>query len=743
MLPSSARSSSEDTFFVGNPDTTASGEVNVSGVRLSDDVSFLGFTREGQDAFEPFEDHAVNVPQPSRARQWLHALTEEPHVAGTAQDYKTAIYVRDQLLEMGFSVEIAEYHVLLNYPKKVTARLIHPEEFKIPLRESGFPLDKDSYSETAFPAFHGYGASGKAEGQVIYANYGRVEDFDRLEDLGVAVEGRIILARYGKIFRGLKVKNAQQRGALGVLLYSDPADDGYMKGDIYPIGPFRPDSAIQRGSVQFLSLNPGDPSTPGWASVPGARHIEYSEISEMARIPSLPISYGAARPILKGLAGFEVPQGWQGGLPFAYHTGPGVSEIEIEVVMDYAIRPIWNVIATIKGTETPDRWVMIGNHRDAWTYGAVDPGSGTAAWLEAARAVSEAVKNGWKPRRSLVFASWDGEEYGLLGSTEWGEQFSEKIKEKVVFLINVDSAVAGLDLDLAGVPSLRDFMLQVAADEKDPRQGKSLRSLWVKAQQEKWATSGPVSLSRPEAIFVPQMRSIGSGSDYTVFLDHLGIPVLDVDFRGRYGVYHSLYDNFFWMEKFGDPGFIYHATAARLYTRLLMRASSSEILPFRFSAYGFALKEHLDELKRIIIRKRRLPEGHERLDWTSDFSTMDTVVERFFLTSQSLDRALDKVQGFSRLNRPSLGAINDALARLEQAFTDPTGLPGRDWFRHLIYAPGLTTGYASWPMPGMRQAIEQNRAELFARESLRIAERIQVASEAMEQIQTLLAALRE
>ncbi len=465
----------------------------------------IGFTPTSGKKQREAEAHALTVPTPDNARRWLRILTAEPHVAGTPADYKTAVFVRDKLREWGWKADLAEMQVLLNYPDPPSLSLRRPISRDFDLDEAPIATDKDSASTKAFGAFNGYGASGDASGQVVYANYGRPEDFSSLEKMGIEVKDKIVLVRYGELFRGLKVWNAQKRGAKGILIFSDPADDGYAKGDVYPHGRFRPGSAIQRGSVQFLSRGPGDPSTPFGPSVKGAKRLPLSErqlaeqvvlqrpnlpdqlaclndrdwekqtglklVDSMAIIPSLPISYDTAHELLKVLAGPNVPSGWQGGLPLAYHVGPGPAEVRLSVSMDYQIRPIWNVIATIPGTEEPDRWVMVGNHRDAWVYGAVDPGSGTAATLEMCHALGEAVKHGWKPRRTLIYASWDAEEYGLVGSTEWAEEHAEDVKKKAVLMLNVDSAVTGSELTLGGIPSLRDFVLEAAGTVNDVRSG--------------------------------------------------------------------------------------------------------------------------------------------------------------------------------------------------------------------------------------------------------------------------------
>lgn len=730
----------------------------------------IGFAPASRGAQAKAEALALAVPTPERARAWLRTLTEEPHVAGTPADEKTALFIRDKLREWGWQTESAEYQVLLNYPTGVSLEIVRPNAQKLKVIEDPLAADKDSASPAAFPAFHGYGVSGDVTGQVVYANFGRPEDFAALDRLGVEVKDRIVLVRYGELFRGLKLRNAQQRGARGVLIYSDPADDGYGKGDVFPHGPYRPGSAIQRGSVQFLSLQPGDPSTPHGPSVKGAERLpidprngfprrefgfdeavrKWEEETGLVRndyfpaIPSLPISYEAAAPILSSLGGPNVPGGWQGGLPLAYHVGPGPVEVHFSVGMDYQIRPIWNVIGTIKGSVEPDRWVLIGNHRDAWVYGAVDPGSGTAATLEMCRALGAAVKHGWKPRRTIVYASWDAEEYGLVGSTEWAEEHAGELDARAVLLLNVDSAVAGTELDLDGVPSLRDLVLEAAGAVTDVRSGKTLREVWIAQRRASWAQNAPLDLDdgvwkgtaaaeRPASPFVPQMNPLGSGSDYTVFVDHLGVPAVDAGFKGSYGVYHSIYDDFYWMEKCGDPEFLTHATAAKLYTAIAMRAAAAEVVPLRFVPYGEALREHVDDLRRLLARKARgasSPPAKSPLTFEG-LPALIQAVRAFQGQAALLDRATEALARRDGEEPGRLSRVNDALMRIERAFLDPDGLPGRPWFRHAVYAPGLTTGYASWPLPGVRQAILEDDPKMLSSQMLALVERLRAATEAM------------
>jgi len=752
-----------------------------------DDGPMFGFTSASKAAQGKAEAHALGIPTPDAARAWLRALTEEPHVAGTPADHKTAIDVRDKLRSWGWQADLAEYDVLLNYPTRAELSIVLPKPFPLKTTEDIVTPDKDSASPDAFGAFHGYGVSGDVTAQVVYVNYGRPEDYTVLERLGVNVKGKIVLARYGEVFRGLKVRNAQKKGAKGILIYSDPVDDGYGKGDTFPNGPYRSPSSFQRGSVQFLSLGPGDPSTPNGPSLKDAARLpidpkhgflveggqqrlganvisvtspedikEWEKTTGIVRedfyatIPSLPISYESARPILEAMGGPNVPGGWQGGLPMPYHVGPGPVEVHFGVEMDYKVRTIWNVIAQIKGEVEPDRWVMVGNHRDAWVYGAVDPGSGTATTLEMCRALGSAVKQGWKPKRTLVYASWDAEEYGLVGSTEWADQYASEISEKAVMLLNVDVAVSGPDLDVDGVPSLRDLVLDAAGGVNDVRSGRTLRDLWVAKKRAAYSAASAVDLggvwdaSNPEEAskvlanghrkFSPQMNPLGSGSDYTAFLDHLGVPSLDVGFSGRYGVYHSIYDDFFWMEKFGDPEFVTHATAAKLYTLIAMRAAGADVVPLRFTPYAEALREYVDDLRRTLARKARAAEGDSGRppQVFEGLVKLVAAIKGFESQSLAVDSATEGLTHREGVQPAQYAKVNDALTRVERQFLLAKGLPGRPWFKHSVYAPGLTTGYASWPLPGVRQGVLDSDNEMIAAQTAQLIERIDAATAALK-----------
>jgi N-acetylated-alpha-linked acidic dipeptidase len=447
------------------------------------------------------------------------------------------------------------------------------------------------------------------------------------------------------------------------------------------------------------------------------------------RIPSLPIAYAEAEKILRRLAGPRVPDEWQGGLPFAYHVGPGSASAAMDVQMDEGLKPIYNVFARIPGSAEPERLVILGNHRDAWTHGAVDPNSGTTSMLEAARGLAAAVKEGWRPRRTILLASWDAEEYGLVGSTEWAEDRAADLAKNAVAYLNLDSSVTGSDLDVGGVPSLRDLAVEAARDVPEPRKGKSVGEAWEARERKDWARRAPVELGTADESFEMRLDALGSGSDYTAFLDHLGIPSLDFGFEGRYGVYHSVFDNFQWMSRYGDPEFLYHTAAARLYGLMAMRLASAEVVPLRFASYARSLRQDLDALRRDAIRRARTapePGSSEKPPITPDFGPVLEALTDLDAAGREADAAAERIAGTG--DEAAARRLSDALIGVERAFVSEEGLPGRPWFRHLLFAPGTTTGYAAWPFPGLAQAVEDRDAALFETEARRVAAAIRAAA---------------
>ncbi|HYM79867.1 MAG TPA: M28 family metallopeptidase [Candidatus Limnocylindria bacterium] len=681
----------------GSARPAAAEPTRITGFRLSDTSEQLA--REARAAAAIHRD---------TLRRHLRILTEEPHVAGTPQDRATAEYVRQRLAAYGWDARIETIPVYLNYPREHRLELIEPTQATLAVRERGLLGDKDAFDVAAFDGFHGYGAAGDVTAQVVYANYGDVDDFKKLTDLGVDVRNKIVLVRYGKIFRGLKVRNAEKVHAAGVIIYSDPLDDGYGKGDPYPRGPARPDDGIQRGSVQYLSEGPGDPTTPGWPSTEKGKRLRASDVRGIPRIPSLPIAWSEAARILEALEGPAAPSGWQGGLPFSYHVGPGPAKVRLKTDHDYAVRPIWNVIATLKGRERPNEWVMCGNHRDAWTYGAVDPNSGTIAMMEMARTIGGLLESGWRPRRTLVLCSWDGEEYGLLGSTEYCEGNAAALRAKAVAYLNVDAAVSGKDFRVNGTHALRDVLVQAMGEVQNPEKRASVFDAWRdKAWSEaraEWAHRNRERRWRGETErpFFMNVSPLGSGSDYTAFVDHLGVPALDLRFEGLHGSYHSMYDDFEYLDRVVDPGYAYHLAMTDLWTRVALRLAEAELLPLRYSN---SAQYVLDELQAI---EERLDDARAGVDSTqklaADFAPIRAAGERLLAAARAFEDRCDRALEGEPWPGGSATAANAKLIAIERAFIGP-GLPGRTWFRHEIYAPGLNTGYAPVPLPRLGQPL--------------------------------------
>jgi N-acetylated-alpha-linked acidic dipeptidase len=677
-----------------------------------------GFTAENAAAERRWEEQFRAVPSPASAREHLRRLTLEPHIAGSKEDYATAVYVRDQLRSYGLDAQIREYQVWMNYPNAPTVlELITTHRQKLETREAIVPGDPTSSNPKITPLFNGYSASGDVTAPVVYANYGLPNDYEELQKAGVDVKGKIVIVRYGNSFRGVKAKVAQDHGAIGCIIYSDPADDGYMQGDVFPKGPWRPVASGQRGSVQYLFDYPGDPLTPGRPAIEGVPRLKPEEATDLTRIPVQPIAYDVARQIIAPLKGPVRPRGFQGGLPFAYHVG-GTDDVKVRLKtdMDYKQRPIWDVITRIEGTD-PNRWVVLGNHRDAWVFGAVDPNSGTSAMLEVGRGFGQLLKSGWKPGRTIVSCSWDAEEYGLIGSTEWAEEFAGELKDKAVAYLNLDAAVSGPHFGAQTVPSLWKLVRAVTRDVKDPKSGKSVYQQWqdrtrdLRTEEERH-TEG-------EARIGP----LGSGSDYTPFLQHLGIASTDMGFGGDYGVYHSAYDSFYWMDHFGDPGFVYHVAAAQIWGTLAMRLADADGLPFDYTDYAFEIRGFFREAMKLA--------GWRNLVDALDDKPMTAALDDFSKEAERIEKA--RQDAIKSNDRAKLARINDALMNAERQFIDQRGLRGRTWYKHQIYAPGIYTGYAAQPLTDFRQALDDRNAANAKEGLVRITEAVKRATATLKQ----------
>jgi N-acetylated-alpha-linked acidic dipeptidase len=629
------------------------------------------------------EELLVRTVTPAMARRHLKALTEHPHLAGTPGDWATAMYVKKVLDEAGFETDIEEYHVLLPSPVSVSLELTKPVRVPLDLREQPFPWKDDSLAKhPSFLTFNGYSPSGTVEAEVVYAQYGRSEDFDWLESKGVSIKGKICLIRYGKIFRGLKVREADKRGAAGVLLYSEPDDDGYRKGDVYPNGPYRPKTGVQRGSIMYISELVGDPLTPGRPATKDAVRLKREECTWLPKIPCMPISWGNALRILEHVKGHNVPKDWQGGCPTTYHTGPGPVQVKMKVVMDEKVQPIWNVIGRLRTKKTTDKYVLIGNHRDGWVYGAIDPNTGSAVTLEAMRALGELVKKGWHPRVEVRYASWDGEEQGLIGSVEHAEDHREDLQANCLAYFNCDAAVSGGRFSAKSTPELVG-VLAYAAARTMAHDGKG-RILT------RWARGGTR----------PPVGNLGSGSDYTAFLCHLGIPAFDFGSKGGHGVYHSMFDNFETVSKYLDPGFKIHASVARFLAIATHHFASAAVPPIDLAAIAPYLKSCAGTL-------RDLPE-HRR---------------------EALLAAIDAFAEVA-LAHPASEA---KMIAMHHAFLDPEGLQNRPWYRNLIVAPGRDLGYGATVMPGIAEALADQDAVRAEHELRRMIGCIEKATAIMKQ----------
>jgi N-acetylated-alpha-linked acidic dipeptidase len=673
------------------------------------------------------ESRFLAAPDSKLAEEHLRILTKVPHMAGTIEDKATAEYVARKFREAGLDTEIVEYKVWMNYPAEIKVDMTAPAGIEMhgPTREH---VDNDAYQDDprVVMPFNGMSPSGDAEADVVYANYGTPEDFDKLDKLKVDVRGKIVLVRYGQNFRGVKVFVAQEHGAAGVIIYSDPADDGWRRGDKYPEGPWRPDTGVQRGSVGYMFEFPGDPTTPGVASVPAlpdSQRISPQQSAQMPKIPVTPLSYHDVWPVLQHLGGPDSPREWQGALPFTYHVGPGPAKLKMHLRQDYQFRTLWDVIGRVPGRDLPQEWVVAGNHRDAWVYGAVDPNSGTAAMLEAVHGVGDLLKSGWRPKRTLIFASWDGEEEGLIGSTEWVEQHEAELENAAAYF-NMDVAVSGPKFGASAVPSLKQFLRDVTKVVPSPKGG-TVYEAWQKgAQPDALSAQSPTeAIGDSRRLPAAQVKGdvpvgdLGSGSDYTAFLQHLGIPSSDVSSSGAYGVYHSVFDNFAWFKKFGDPDFVYEQQMARIFGLEAVRMADADVLPYDYEEYGKEIAAYVDA-----ARKRAEDKFGEHV---INFGAVNAAARHFEAAG---------VKMLAKQKNPPQNAVrlNQALRGAERALLMPQGLPHRPWFRHVIYAPGEYTGYAAVVIPGVNEALDKGDSERARQQLAALTAALERAAKALE-----------
>ena len=639
-----------------------------------------------EDAEEQAYRSLVSSEQISKFHRYL---TAEPHPAGSARNNELAQWVAAQWREQGLEdVTIHQYDVLNSTPREVSLEMIAPKKYRAVLREAPYDLDSDTRNPNVSGAYLGYSASGEVTAPVIYAHSGNPEDYAYLRKHGVDVRGKIALVRYSNpySYRGFKALTAQRLGVAALLIYSDPEEDGYKKGPVFPDGPWGPESHIQRGAITYDFLEPGDPLTPGWASVPGAKRIPPEQAVSLPTIIALPLSWHDAEPLLKNLDGPVAPDEWQGGLPLKYRIGGSRVRVHVKVDMNTSIEPYYVPEARIHGSESPDDWVILGNHRDAWVFGGVDPSSGTAAMLELTRDLGQLLKQGIRPKRTLVICSWDGEEYALTGSTEWGEQYADELKKKTVAYLNVDEATSGKDFQGDAVGSLAPLLVEVSRTLTAPS-GRTLYEEWKSSRQNELHQAEQISDSD-----LPNTK-IGSGSDHTVFLNFLGIPTVGLTFVGPYGVYHSMYDDFYWMNHFGDPGYRYHALMSQLWGVMALRLADADILPFDFASYGGSIRKFVMAL-----------DSANHLSAKIDLLSLQDRVSAFEAAGRELNESTSRAIASGRLAAAVAEGVNQELMQVERNWCNPDGIPGRPWWKHSLYGARYT--YAHLELPGITEAAE-------------------------------------
>ena len=683
-----------------------------------------GFDMTAAAAQAELEQRLKGVPDPSRVREYLRTMAEEPHHTGSEQGVRVAAYVHEKFEEFGLETSYHEFTGLMPTPVSRSLELLEPERYVAKLAEPALTEDKDSSDANGLPTYNAYSPDGDVTAQVVYVNYGMPADYEKLDELGIDVKGKIVLARYMGGWRGIKPKVAAERGAVGCIIFSDPKDDGFFKGDVFPQGRYRPEWGVQRGSTMDMPTYPGDPLTPGWGSEPGGRQLEISEAKTLPTVPVLPISWADALPILRNLGGPVAPEEWRGSAPVTYHIGPGSSKVRLRLEFDWAIPTGRNVIGMIRGSELPDEWVIYGNHHDAWVNGATDPVSGNAALMETARTLGEAVKQGWRPKRTIIFASWDAEEWGLIGSTEWVEKNADELRDKAVVYFNSDSNTSPT-LRLSGSHTLERFMNDVARSIEDPRSGKSV---WEELKTKSLENASDEKKKEIDSRKDLRISALGSGSDYTAFIDHLAIASTNASFGGGgTGVYHSIYDSIAWYERFGDPDYVYGRALAQFHAVAIARMADAQVLPFEFTNFADTITMYVDELEK-------LAKGQD-----VDLAAVRTAAEKLTDTAGKYEDAYAKAEqgGF----RGDATRLNEILRKIEQAMGRPEGLPDREWFKHHVYAPGYYTGYGVKTVPGVREAVELENFDRAQEQASKFVEVIEAVTERIDAARRELAGL--
>jgi len=684
------------------------------------------------------------IPDARNIGEYVRIISARPHHLGSPYGKQTAEWILARFKEWGWDAQIENYDVLFPTPKERLVEMVEPTTFRLALEEPPVAVDPTSSQKTEqLPPFNAYSIDGDVTGPLIYVNYGLPSDYEELDRRGISVKGAIVIARYGASWRGIKPKVAAERGAIGCLIYSDPRDDGYFVDGVFPDGPMRSKDGVQRGSVMDMPTYPGDPTTPGRGSTPGVTRLDVKDVTTLTRIPVLPISYGDAQPLLAALGGTVAPMDWRGSLPITYRIGPGPARVHLKVAFDWSLKRAHNVIARLPGSTYPNEWVVRGNHHDAWVNGAQDPASGMSVELEEARALGQLVKQGWRPQRTVVYAAWDGEEQGLLGSTEWVEHHEAELRDKAVVYINTDGNGRGF-LNAGGSHALEPLVNAVAKEIEDPD---TKGSVW-KRMQARAIAAGPAA-QRNEARTRSDLRisALGSGSDYSAFLQHAGVPTLNLSFAGlddSEGIYHSIYDDYYHFTKFLDTDFVYGRALAQTVGSLVIRLADASVLPFEFTSLADTVQTYVSDLEaQLKNRQTEVKELNQQIEegvFTAiadprrqttapvvesvppsiNFAPLDNAASALSQAADRYKKSLEAAR--SRMTPDQIRAINKGLIQSERHLTDTGGLPRRPWYRHMLYAPGFYTGYGVKTMPGVREALEQKNYAEAEREIVRVAE---------------------
>ena len=729
----------------------------------ADEPVLIGYSARSSQAEREWESKFRAIPDPANLREDMRRLSARPHHVGSAYDKDNAEWILARFKDWGLDAQIETFNVLFPTPKLRVLEMVEPTKFTAKLEEPALAVDPTSNQKAEqLPTYNAYSIDGDVTAPLVFVNYGLPEDYEKLERLGVSVKGAIVIAKYYHSWRGVKPKVAAEHGAIGCLIYSEPQDDGYTRDVVFPQGPMRNPDGVQRGSVMdFASASPGDPLTPGVGATADAKRLSLKEAKSLSKIPVLPISYGDAQPLLAALKGPMAPDEWRGTLPIPYHVGPGPAKVHLKLEFSWDIKPVNDVIAKIPGSVAPDEWIIRGNHHDAWVNGAEDPVSGTSPLLEEARALGILLKQGWKPRRTIIYAAWDGEEPMLLGSTEWVEAHAEELRRHAAVYINTDGNDRGL-FQMAGSHSLEQFINGVARDIEDPE---TRMTVWQRQHLSQIANAKADDRKELRQRADLRIEALGSGTDFTGFLDHLGIASLSLGYGGEdeQGIYHSIYDDFYWYTHFSDTDFVYGRALSQTIGTSVMRLSDAEVLPYDFVDFADTVQKYTKDLEKLLAdkqeeireRNQELDEGvfkatfdprrptvapsREEVPPHLNFAPMENAAELLTRSAARYQKALSQKQaGLSEIQTETLRALNAKLIDSERKLTNEDGLPRRPWYKHLLYAPGVYSGYGVKTVPGVREGIEQKKYSEAEQEIVRVAEALEQESELIDSAAQLL-----